>query len=90
MQFLAGSGINNGGLDAEEGERCTAWFSWRAKGQRCDDMATCLCLPIGLLLDVPFQGRYINDCTFVISNHFSVPFPDFRCDGFTNRAKNSQ
>ena len=46
--LLAGDGVNNSGLNTEEGQRSTAGLGGGDTTQRGDDVGTSLSLPVGL------------------------------------------
>ena len=48
LDLFAGYGVDNGGLDAEEGERCRARLGWGYTTHWRNDVGASLCLPVCL------------------------------------------
>jgi len=48
VQFFSRCRIDDSGFNTEERERCTAWFGRGTEGERRNNVATGLSLPVGL------------------------------------------
>jgi len=77
--FLTRDGVNNGGLNTEERQRGTTGLGGGDTTKGSDDVGTSLGLPVG-----------VTNVSLLLANLLEVPLPDFRSNGLTDRAKDTQ
>jgi hypothetical protein len=99
VDLLAGDGVDDRGLDAEEGEGGGSGLGRGDSGERCDDVGAGFGLPVGLgelLVFVSFADccfgldTYVDNVSVLLANDLVVPFPHLGGNGLADRSKNSQ
>lgn len=97
VDLLTGDGVDEGGLNAEEGQRAAAGLGGSDAGKRSESVRTGLGLPVGLekwlASEIQYQLQfvtYVDNVALLLSDNLKVPLPDLCSNGLTDRAQDSE